>query len=297
MTKRGKEVLGMMERENDNRVGNGAGDGDGKEKELLTTGSGTIIGMVHCLPLPGTAGFGGDYEKILSRAVEDAVTLERAGVDAVIVENMGDVPFGALLGTAQLAALSAAAMEVRRAVKIPIGIDAAFNDCKSSLAIAGITGADFIRVPVFVDTVLFTDGYIMPCAKECMVYRRQLGLEHVKILADVQVKHAHMLLPQITVEQSAREAGANGADAVIVTGSEIGVETPIEMIERVKKAISLPVLAGSGVNASNIRGQMETADGAIIGSSLKKGGILTNPIDYGLVCEVMEGLSKGGTKK
>lgn len=267
------------------------------EKQILTAHGKTVIGMVHCLPLPGTAGFGGDYGRILQCAIEDAVTLERAGVDAVIVENMGDTPFGALLDTAQLAALSAAAMEVRRAVTIPIGIDAAFNDCKASLAIAGITGADFIRVPVFVDTVVFTDGTIMPCAKKCMEYRKQLGLSHVKILADVQVKHAHMLLPQITVEQSAREAAANGADAIIVTGSEIGVETPIDMVARVKKAVSLPVLAGSGVNASNIRKQMETADGAIIGSSLKKGGILTNPIDYGLVREVMEGLLEGGSRQ
>lgn len=266
------------------------------DKQILTTDTKTVIGMVHCLPLPGTAGFGGDYEEILRRAVSDALTLERAGVDAVIVENMGDTPFGALLNTAQLAALSAAAIEVRRAVKLPVGIDAAFNDCRASLAIAGITGADFIRVPVFVDTVVFTDGYIMPCAKECMEYKKQLGLGRVKILADVQVKHAHMLLPQITVEQSAKEAAANGADAIIVTGSEVGAETPIDMIIRVKQAVSLPVFAGSGVNASNISRQMETADGAIIGSSLKKDGILSNPIDYERVREVMEGLLKGGNE-
>ena len=139
-------------------------------KQIFTTSTKTVIGMVHCLPLPGTTGFDGDYQQILRRAVEDAVTLEKAGVDAVIVENMGDTPFSALLNTAQIAALSAAAIEVRKAVKIPIGIDAAFNDCKASLAIAGIAGADFVRVPVFVDTVVFTDGYIMPCAKECMEY-------------------------------------------------------------------------------------------------------------------------------
>lgn len=266
------------------------------KRQLLKANGKTIIGMVHCLPLPGTVGFGGNYERILKSAVEDAVTLERAGADAVIVENMGDIPFGALLNTAQLAALSAAAIEVGRAVSIPMGIDAAFNDCKASLAIAGITGADFIRVPVFVDTVLFTDGFIMPCAKECMEYRKQLGLSHVKILADVQVKHAHMLLPHITVEQSAKEAASNGADAIIVTGSEVGAETPLEMIVRVKKAVSLPVLAGSGVNAANVSKQLETADGAIIGSSLKKGGILTNPIEYDLVREVMEGLLKGGNE-
>lgn len=263
-----------------------------KKKNFLEKGSATVIGMVHCLPLPGTAGFGGDYQKILDRAVEDALTLEKAGVDAVIVENMGDTPFSVLLNKAQTAALSAAALAVRRAVKLPIGIDAAFNDCQASLAIAGITGADFVRIPVFVDTVLFTDGIIEPCAQKCMLYRRQMGLGHVKILADVQVKHAHMLLPDISAEQSARDAQANGADAVIVTGSAVGMETPIDMIARVKKAVQIPVLAGSGINKNNIAEQMKIADGGIIGSSLKQDGILSNPISYELVKEVMEGLKR-----
>lgn len=263
-----------------------------ENKKILEQGQTTIIGMVHCLPLPGTPGFGGDYQRILDRAVEDALTLEKAGVDALIVENMGDTPFSAIMDVAQTAALSAAALAVRQAVKIPIGIDAAFNDCQASLAIAGITGAQFVRIPVFVDTVLFTDGIINPCARKCMTYRKQMGLEHVKILADVQVKHAHMLLPGITVEQSAKDAEANGADAVIVTGSSIGMETPIDMIAKVKKAIHLPVLAGSGINSGNIGEQMKIADGGIIGSSLKKDGILTNPVSYELVREVMEGLNR-----
>ena len=77
-----------------------------------------------------------------------------------------------------------------------------------------------------------------------------------------------------------------------MTGSEIGVETPIDMIARVKKVVHLPVFAGSGVKASNIGEQMHVADGGIIGSSLKKDGILTNPIDYELVREVMQGMEE-----
>lgn len=259
-------------------------------REVFTVNSQTVIGMVHCLPLPTTAGFGGDYQKILDQAVQDAVTLERAGVDAIIVENMGDTPFAALLNKAQVAALSAAVMQVKNAVSIPVGVDAAFNDCEANIAIAAITGASFIRVPVFVDTVVFTDGIIYPCAKKCLEYRKAMGKEDIKILADVQVKHAHMLLPNITVEQSAKEAADNGADAIIITGTQIGEETPLDLIKRVKSVVPLPVFAGSGVKAENIKSQLETADGAIIGSSLKEGGILTNPISYELVKKVLDAL-------
>ena len=39
-------------------------------KEILTLNSQTVIGMVHCLPLPTTAGFDGDYQRILGIEVK-----------------------------------------------------------------------------------------------------------------------------------------------------------------------------------------------------------------------------------
>ena len=205
-------------------------------------------------------------------------------------EDNVETPFSALLNKAQMAALTAATMAVKKAVQIPVGVDAAFNDCEANIAIAAITGASFIRVPVFVDTVIFTDGVIYPCAKKCMEYRKAMGKEEIKVFADVQVKHAHMLLSHITVEQSAKEALDNGADGIIVTGTQIGEETPIDLIKRVKNVVKVPVFAGSGVKAENIKEQMQIADGAIIGSSLKEGGVLSNPISYDLAKNVLDHL-------
>lgn len=248
--------------------------------------------MVHCLPLPGTAEYAGDCEAIFAQAVQDARTLEQAGVDAVIVENMGDGPFAVKMDTAQTAALAIAAAKVRETVKIPVGVDAAFCDYEASLSIAHICGCQFVRIPVFVDTVEFYGGLITPCARECMLYRKNLGAKDIMVLADIQVKHTNMLLPHVKIEQSAKNAADCGADAVIVTGSLIGQETPIEMIARVKKVVKIPVIAGSGVNAENIDAQLQVADGAVIGSSLKQGGILSNPIDGALVKQVLAGLGR-----
>lgn len=261
-------------------------------KNVIKNGNRFVIGMVHCLALPGTAEFGGDMDKVLSQAVQDAKTLERAGVDAVIVENMNDNPFGVLLEKPQVAALSAATALVKNAVSIPVGVDAAFNDCVTSLSIAKANGCQFVRIPVFVDTVEFYGGIITPCAKLCMETRRNLEATDVMVLADVQVKHTNMLLPQVTIEMSAKAAAGCGADGIIVTGSAIGVETPLDMIKRVKAVTNLPVIAGSGVKAENIDEQLHIADGAIIGSSLKQGGIVSNPIDYDLVREVLGALHK-----
>ena len=62
-------------------------------KDIIVKNAGAVIGMVHCKPLPTTMGFSGDYQEIIKSAVEDAKTLQKAGVDGIIVENMGDTPF------------------------------------------------------------------------------------------------------------------------------------------------------------------------------------------------------------
>ena len=124
-----------------------------------------VIGMVHCLPLPGTPRFGGDMDKVVTQAIQDAKTLEAAGMDALIIENMGDVPFGITLDTPQVCALAAVSALVVREVKIPIGIDAAMNDYQAALSIAKAVDAQFVRIPVFVDTVEFYGGIITPCAR------------------------------------------------------------------------------------------------------------------------------------
>jgi membrane complex biogenesis BtpA family protein len=259
-------------------------------KEVLGVGKKFVIGMVHCLPLPGSAGYDGNAKLIFDQAAEDAKTLEECGVDAVIVENMGDSPFSARLNTAQISALSAVTAKIRAVTHIPVGVDAAFNDFEASISIAHFNDCQFVRIPVFVDTVIFTDGIIMPCARKCLLYRKSLNAQDVMILADIQVKHTYNLTPGIPIEASAKNAADCGADAIIVTGSAIGSETPIEMISKVKKAVKIPVIAGSGVNAKNINEQLNTADGAIIGSSLKKDGVISNPISGELVCEVLGNL-------
>lgn len=247
-----------------------------------------VIGMVHCLALPGTPGFCGDMKKVTDQAVKDAITLEKSGMDAIIIENMGDGAFGINLDIEQSCALAAISAIVAQNVSIPIGIDAAMNDYATALSIAKAIDAEFVRIPVFVDTVEFFGGIITPCAREAMKFRKNLGAENVKILADIQVKHTHMLLPHVTIEDSAKAAEACGADAVIVTGTHIGVETPIDIIKRVKQVTKLPVIAGSGVKASNIKEQLKIANGAIVGSSLKEGGIIENPVSPELCTELVK---------
>ncbi|MEG2377003.1 MAG: BtpA/SgcQ family protein [Clostridia bacterium] len=263
-----------------------------KEMKFFRRGGKFVMGMIHCLPLPGTAFYNGDMQAIIDQALLDADNLVRAGVDAVIVENMGDGPFGVTMDTAQVAALAAVSALIAERVKLPIGIDAAMNDCEAALSIAKAVGAEFVRIPVFVDTVEFYGGIISPCARKAMLFRKSIGAEDIKILADIHVKHTHMLLTHVKIEDSARAAEENGADGIIVTGTHIGTETPLELIERVKKVTSVPIIAGSGVKTENINKQFEIADGAIVGSSLKEGGKIENPISYELTRALVQTIKR-----
>jgi hypothetical protein len=261
-------------------------------KELLGLGNKTVIGMVHCLPLPGTAGFTDNMEKIFSQAIKDAKALEAAGCNAIMIENMGDGPFNDFLDTEQTVALTAVSTLVKEAVSIPVGIDAAFNDYKTSLSIAKVIGAEFVRIPVFVDTVMYYNGILNPCSRDAVIFRKKIHAENIKILADIQVKHTYMVNPSISIKDSAKQAASCLADGIIVTGTSIGAETPIDLIKQVKSVVNIPVIAGSGVNANNIKEQLNLADGAIIGSSLKKGGKITNPISLELTKKVLQGLEE-----
>lgn len=258
--------------------------------ERMQRGKHCIIGMVHCPALPGTFKYGNDMEAIINKAVEDAIALEHGGVDAIMVENGCDAPSAEKLDIAQVAALSAVAKTVRDKVSIPIGIDATFNDYKAGIAIALAAGGSFIRCPVFVDTVVSGVGIMQPCNREAVLYRRFLGAEHIKIFADVQVKHSFMLNPNIPIEESARWAKSRGADAIIVSGSSTGMETSIEQVARVKKAVDLPVVVGSGITVKNIKTQLTVADGAIVGSAFKKNSIFENPVEVTLVKAIMDAI-------
>ena len=122
--------------------------------------------------------------------------------------------------------------------------------------------------------------------------RRFLGAEEVKIFADVQVKHSHMADEAVSLEESCRAAVDSGADALIVTGVSTGKETPLDSIRTAKQSVSVPVVIGSGFHAGNAGEQFQSADGAIVGTALKRGGIITNPVDEELCRALMEEIGR-----
>jgi hypothetical protein len=247
-----------------------------------------IIGMVHLLPLPGSPGWEGDLRKVLDRARRDAEALASGGVHGIIVENFGDAPFHrGQVGPHTVAAMTLAVEAVKQAADLPLGINVLRNDARSALAIACVTGARFIRVNVHTGAMVADEGVIEGRADETLRYRRGLGTE-ARIFADVLVKHATPLGTQ-DIRRAARTARERGlADALIVSGPATGEATPLRDVIAVKEAVpDAPVLVGSGVDEANVRELLSVADGAIVGTSLKVGGKVSNPVEQNRVARLV----------
>lgn len=224
--------------------------------------------MVHLLPLLGYPEYPG-FKVVLRRALQDAETLEKGGVDGIMVENNYDLPHKIFVGPETVACMALIVNEIIKKINLPVGINVLWNDYKAGLAIAKITGAKFIRVPVFVDKVRTNYGDVFENSKEITRYRRKIKAEGIYIFADIQVKHAEMLEEKdITV--SARQAINGGADAIIMTGKWTGDPPKLARLKKVREVVGrFPILIGSGATKENIPELLNHTNGAIVGTALK----------------------------
>jgi len=249
-------------------------------KSLLPASHKVLIGVIHLRPLPGSPRFHGKFAEVIKFAVADALAYERGGAHAVFIENFGDVPFTkSRVAPETLAAMTAAGCTIRSSIKLPIGFNVLRNDAQAALALCSACGGSFIRVNVHTGAMMTDQGVIEGDAHHTLRYRDRVAAG-AQIFADVHVKHA-VPLGEWPLEDAARDTVERGlADALIVSGVGTGRSADLEEVEQVKRACpTTPLLLGSGVNQKNVRDYVRFADGAIVGSSLKRDGRVTNPVE------------------
>jgi len=77
-------------------------------------------------------------------------------------------------------------------------------------------------------------------------------------------------------------------DAICVSGATAGSPTDAESLRVVKAAAgAVPVFVNTGVRAENVALQLSLADGAIVGTYFKAGGVFENPVEKSRVEELM----------
>jgi membrane complex biogenesis BtpA family protein len=247
-----------------------------------------IIGVVHLLPLPGSPNFNGGINLIIERALAEVKTLKQGGVDGLIIENFHDVPFLNTPITLEQYGLMASILTLaRQEVNIPLGVNVHYNDWMSELTLAYVCKAQFIRVEVFINTVITSSGIVEPCCAEVTRHRKMIGAENdIQIWADIHPKYSKNLV-SYTLQESAKMAEEALADSLIVTGETTGRETPIEDVKEVKRSSQLQVFVGSGANPDNLKDTLSSADGIIVGSAFKISGNTHEPVSLEKIREFM----------
>ncbi|HEY9678031.1 MAG TPA: BtpA/SgcQ family protein [Drouetiella sp.] len=253
----------------------------------------SVIGVVHLPPLPGSASYGGSMEAVLATALSDAVTYKDGGVDALILENMHDVPY--LRGRVEpetTAAMAVIAHAIKYETVLPIGVQILAGANLEALGVAVAAGLDFLRVEGFVFAHVGDEGIHQSCAAELIRRRANLKSEHIKIFADIKKKHAaHAITADVSLVETARNAEFFRADGVVVTGPATAYAPEVDEVSSVKAAIAAPVLVGSGVTPENIAQLAKHSDALIVGSYAKFDGLWSNEVDPVRVEKLIAGLS------
>ncbi|MBN1999507.1 BtpA/SgcQ family protein [candidate division KSB1 bacterium] len=251
-----------------------------------------VIGVVHLKPLPGSPLYRGDYDSIVKNALTDTRVLVMNGIDGLIIENYGDVPFYIdRVPPETIACMSVAATKIiQEHPSIPVGINVLRNDARAALAIAKACGGQFIRTNVHVGVTTSEQGLIVGKAHHILRYRRHLESQ-CQIFADIYVKHSYPLVQPSFFDTICDTLDRGLADGLIVTGSRTGQQPDLAFLKDVYQITmdkKKPLFLGSGVNIQNVESLLPFADGVIVGTFLKFDGKTINSVDPQRVQQLMD---------
>lgn len=249
-----------------------------------------IIGMIHLKALPGTPGYTNNNNEILETALKEAQLYKKAGIDALAIENMHDVPYiKNEVGHEISAMMTLIGSQIKQTTQLPCGIQVLSSANRAALAVAKAANLDFIRAEGFVFGHLADEGYIDSCAGDLLRYRKQIDAEEIAVFTDIKKKHSsHALTSDISLEETAKTAEYFRSDGLIITGTSTGEEANIEEVKTVKKACKIPVIVGSGVTLKNLETYLPIADALIVGSWFKEDGHWKNALNYNKIARFME---------
>ena len=242
-----------------------------------------VIGVIHLPALPGAPAYDGQSMDSLARfALDEAERYRVGGVDGLIVENHGDIPFAKPdeLGPETAACMAVITQGVRLASGLPVGVNVLANGAVAALAVAKAAGAAFVRVNQWANAYVANEGFMEGRAGAASRYRAWLRARDVKVFADVHVKHgAHAITADRAIGELARDVEFFDADVAIATGQRTGDAASLDELRAIAAGTSLPVAVGSGVNPDNVGDILSIADAVIVASYLKRDGVWWNPVD------------------
>ena len=246
-----------------------------------------VIAMLHLSALPGDPGFDSKagLSAVIERAREELDDLQEGGVDGILVSNEFSLPY--LTKTEPITAITMARImgELLGAIHVPYGVNVLW-DGRASIDLAVATGAQYVR-EIFTGVYASDFGLWDTNIGEVARHRARVGGSNVKLLFNIVPESAKYLGERDLQSITETTVFATLPDAICVSGLTAGAPTDTQSLALVKSAAgSVPVFVNTGVGADNVAEQLSIADGAIVGTYLKAGGVFENRVDRSRVEEL-----------
>ena len=241
----------------------------------------SLIAMIGLKPLPGSPLYEGSEQAVVDRAMADLEAYRKAGVDAILIENSGDLPYmKPPLQEPACQLVEHVCGLVRAAWNQPLGLQLLEAANEQAMCIGAACGMDFLRVEGYVFAHIGGAGLIEGCAGKLLRLRKRLRADSLKVFADVRKKHcSHALTGDLPISGHVRQADFFRADGIVVTGPRTGAEPEAADLAESRQACQLPVVIGSGMDAGNLERFFPLADGFIVGSTFREGGAFLGELD------------------
>lgn len=260
-----------------------------KSKQIFTH-RGLVMGVIHVPALPGTPAYQGSVAAILDRVMEEQAIYSKAGIDALIIENMHDTPYlRRSVGPEITAMMSMLGRAVKTASGLPCGIQILAGANCDALAAAQAGGLDFIRAEGFVFAHVADEGTMNSDAGTLLRYRKKIEASDIAIFTDIKKKHSsHAITADVSLAETAAAAAFFGSDGLIITGAATGQAARVEDFVAARQQTQIPLMVGSGISIENVSDYLPHCEALIVGSWFKEGGHWANALSYERVANFME---------
>lgn len=241
----------------------------------------SVIGMIHIHPLPGTPNYSGNLKSVIDTAIEEAEIYQDSGIDAIMIENMHDVPYlKRNVGPEIISVMAVIANEIKMRIELPMGIQILAGANKEALSVALAADLQFIRAEGFVFSHIGDEGTFDSDAGELLRFRKNIEAKNILILTDIKKKHSsHSITSDYSISETAKAAEFFQSDGLIVTGQSTGIEPALDELKEIRNNSKLPILIGSGITIDNIERYFNLADSFIVGSHFKDNGDWKNAVE------------------
>jgi membrane complex biogenesis BtpA family protein len=257
-------------------------------RDLFAVGK-PVIGMCHLEALPGDPAYdphrGMDW--VVERARQDMLALQAGGVDAVMFSNERSLPYKTRVDPITTACMARVIAEIRGDLTIPFGVNVLW-DPTASIDLAVATGAGFVR-EIFTGVYASDFGLWDTNCGEVIRHQYAVHAEKLKLLFNIFPESSVYLAGRSPESIAWSTVFNTRPDALCASGVTAGVGIDMRLLERIKRSVpGTPVFANTGVNFETVEDQLSVADGAIVGTVLKRDGYIWNEVDEARTKAFME---------